>query len=133
MTALSPRRLVLKRLLRHSLARVSLVFLALLLLLSLAAPLIAQLRGIDPQRETRVTELAKNMSTGQLADLLTPVTVRQAPVDDPQGAPQMVEKPGIILGRELAARLGVFTGDIIKIFRHDFNFGADIKRLAALC
>ncbi|NDH62276.1 MAG: ABC transporter permease [Alphaproteobacteria bacterium] len=47
-TALSPRRLVLKRLLRHSLARVSLVFLALLLLLSLAAPLIAQLRGIDP-------------------------------------------------------------------------------------
>ena len=40
--------LVLKRLLRHSLARVSLVFLALLLLLSLAAPLIAQLRGIDP-------------------------------------------------------------------------------------
>ena len=48
MTALSPRRLVLKRLLRHSLARVSLVFLALLLLLSLAAPLIAQLRGIDP-------------------------------------------------------------------------------------
>ncbi|MBH0194182.1 MAG: lipoprotein-releasing system transmembrane subunit LolC, partial [Nitrospira sp.] len=73
------------------------------------------LRGIDPERETQVTELAKNMSTGQLADLLTPVTVRQAPVDAPQGAPQMVEKPGIILGRELAARLGVFTGDIITV------------------
>ncbi len=73
------------------------------------------LRGIDPQRETQVTELAKNMSTGQLADLLTPVKVRQAPVDDPQGAPQMVDKPGIILGRELAARLGVFTGDIINV------------------
>ncbi len=73
------------------------------------------LRGIDPQRETQVTELAKNMSTGQLADLLTPVKVRQAPVDDPQGAPQMVDKPGIILGRELATRLGVFTGDIITV------------------
>ncbi len=73
------------------------------------------LRGIDPQRETQVTELAKNMSTGQLADLLTPVKVRQVPVDDPQGAPQMVDKPGIILGRELAARLGVFTGDIITV------------------
>ena len=73
------------------------------------------LRGIDPQRETQVTELAKNMSTGQLADLLTPVKVRQVPVDDPQGAPQMVDKPGIILGRELATRLGVFTGDIITV------------------
>jgi lipoprotein-releasing system permease protein len=73
------------------------------------------LRGIDPQRETQVTELAKNMTTGQLTDLLTPVKVRQTPVDDPQGAPQLVEKPGIILGRELALRLGVFTGDIINV------------------
>ena len=49
MTAvLSPRRLVWGRLLRHRLAQLSLVFLAVLLVLSLAAPLIAQLRGIDP-------------------------------------------------------------------------------------
>jgi lipoprotein-releasing system permease protein len=73
------------------------------------------LRGIDPQRETQVTELAKNMTTGQLTDLLTPVKVHQTPIDDPQGAPQLVEKPGIILGRELALRLGVFTGDIINV------------------
>ena len=33
---------------RHRLAQVSLVFLAVLLVLSLAAPLIAQLRGVDP-------------------------------------------------------------------------------------
>ena len=46
--ALSPRRLVLQRLLRHRLAQLSLVFLAVLLFLSLAAPLIAELRGIDP-------------------------------------------------------------------------------------
>jgi peptide/nickel transport system permease protein len=44
----SPSRLVLRRFLRHRLAEVSLVFLAVLLILSLAAPLIAQLRGIDP-------------------------------------------------------------------------------------
>ena len=47
-TALSPGRLVWRRLLRHRLAQVSLVFLAALLVLSLGAPLIAQWRGIDP-------------------------------------------------------------------------------------
>ncbi|HEX5647399.1 MAG TPA: lipoprotein-releasing ABC transporter permease subunit [Nitrospira sp.] len=73
------------------------------------------LRGIDPQREATVTELAKNMSAGQLTDLLTPVKVRQAPVDDPQGAPQLVDKPGIILGKELAMRLGVFPGDTLNV------------------
>lgn len=73
------------------------------------------LRGIDPQREATVTELAKNMSEGQLTDLLTPVKVRQAPVDDPQGAPQLVDKPGIILGKELAMRLGVFPGDTLNV------------------
>jgi lipoprotein-releasing system permease protein len=73
------------------------------------------LRGIDPQREAIVTELAKNMSAGQLTDLLTPVKVRQAPVDDPQGEPQIVDKPGIILGKELAMRLGVFPGDTLNV------------------
>ena len=49
MTALaSPGRLVWTRLMRHRLALVSLVFLAILLVLSLAAPLIAGLRGVDP-------------------------------------------------------------------------------------
>lgn len=73
------------------------------------------LRGIDPQREATVTELAKNMSAGQLTDLLAPVKVRQAPVDDPQGEPQVVDKPGIILGKELAMRLGVFPGDTLNV------------------
>ncbi len=44
----SPRALVWRRLIRHRLAQVSLIFLATLLVLSLAAPLIAQMRGIDP-------------------------------------------------------------------------------------
>ncbi|MDX2253762.1 MAG: lipoprotein-releasing ABC transporter permease subunit, partial [Nitrospira sp.] len=73
------------------------------------------LRGIDPEREAKVTELAKNMSAGQLTDLLTPVKVRQAPVDDPQGELQVVDKPGIILGKELAMRLGVFPGDTLNV------------------
>ncbi len=46
--AASPARLVWRRLLRHRLAQASFVFLAVMLLLSLAAPLIAGLRGIDP-------------------------------------------------------------------------------------
>ena len=73
------------------------------------------LRGIDPERESHVTELAKNISSGQLTDLLTPVKVKQAPVDDPQGEPQLVQKPGIILGKELALRLGVFIGDTVNV------------------
>jgi len=43
-----PTRLVWRRLLRHRLAEASLVFLAVLLALSFAAPLIAQLRDVDP-------------------------------------------------------------------------------------
>jgi peptide/nickel transport system permease protein len=46
--AASPTLLTWRRFLRHRLAEASLVFLATLLALSLAAPLIAQLRGIDP-------------------------------------------------------------------------------------
>jgi peptide/nickel transport system permease protein len=46
--AASPTGLVWRRLLRHRLAQASLVFLVILLALSLAAPLIARLRGIDP-------------------------------------------------------------------------------------
>ncbi|MGQ0694959.1 MAG: lipoprotein-releasing ABC transporter permease subunit [Nitrospiraceae bacterium] len=73
------------------------------------------LRGIDPKREAQVTELAKNISSGQLTDLLTPVKVKQGPVDDPEGEAQLVDKPGIILGKELALRLGVFTGDTLNV------------------
>ena len=46
--AVSPSRMVWRRFLRHRLAEVSLVFLIALLVLSLAAPLIAELRGVDP-------------------------------------------------------------------------------------
>jgi lipoprotein-releasing system permease protein len=73
------------------------------------------IRGIDPQREGTVTELAKNLSTGQLDDLSRPVKVKQPPADDPNGRPVETEKPGIILGKELALRLGVFVGDTVNV------------------
>ncbi|MFI5031124.1 MAG: ABC transporter permease [Reyranellales bacterium] len=43
-----PTRLVWRRLIQHRLAEISLVFLVVLLVLSFTAPLIAQLRGVDP-------------------------------------------------------------------------------------
>jgi lipoprotein-releasing system permease protein len=73
------------------------------------------LRGIDPVREAQVTEVAKNVSTGQLTDLLSPIKMQETPAGDPEGTPQTVEKPGIILGKELALRLGVFTGDTLNV------------------
>jgi len=73
------------------------------------------LRGIDPKREALVTELAQNMTSGELTDLLTPVTVKQPPADNPLGEPRLIEKPGIILGKELAQRLGVFPGDTLNV------------------
>jgi lipoprotein-releasing system permease protein len=73
------------------------------------------LRGIDPLREGHVTELAKNLGTGELSDLSKPVKVKQSPADDPTGPAVETEKPGIILGKELAMRLGVFVGDTVNV------------------
>jgi lipoprotein-releasing system permease protein len=53
------------------------------------------LRGIDPATAGRVTDLDKNLLGGSLADLTK--TGKEG-------------EPGIILGKELAARLGAFLG-----------------------
>lgn len=71
------------------------------------------LRGVDPEREARVTELGKNMKMGRLEDLLKPV-----PVTVPTGTDNQMEqalRPGIILGKELSFRLGAFVGDVINV------------------
>ena len=73
------------------------------------------LRGVDPQREGKVTELAKNMVSGRLEDLGKPIVVNMPPIDNPDGPPQPMEKPGIILGKELALRLGAFVGDTVSV------------------
>lgn len=56
-------------------------------------------RGIDPKTEGSVTDLAKNMTVGLLANLES--AGRKA--------------PGIIIGEDLARKLGVSVGDIITL------------------
>lgn len=76
-------------------------------------------RGIDPKREVRVTELGKNISSGRLDDLESePASV--APSKEPRpAAPGTIPTPsnpvGIVLGKELALRLGVTVGDTLNI------------------
>ena len=62
------------------------------------------LRGIDPQREGRVTDIEKNMVQGTVQALEPPAEALDPP-------PQ----PGILIGRELAGRLGAFVGDTINV------------------
>ncbi|HXF91159.1 MAG TPA: lipoprotein-releasing ABC transporter permease subunit [Nitrospiraceae bacterium] len=73
------------------------------------------LRGIDPQREARVTDLAKNLRAGTLLDLNTPVQVTQPVEGSGTGEPEVVTRPGIILGKELSLRLGAFVGDTVNV------------------
>jgi len=58
------------------------------------------LKGIDPEREGEVTELAKNLKAGKLADL------KEAPSG---------EIPGIILGAELAKHLSTAPGETLQV------------------
>ena len=62
------------------------------------------LRGIDPKKEPEVTEITKNVKSGAVQDLAVPDASTQT---DP--------KPGIILGKELARRLGVVVGSRINV------------------
>ncbi len=58
------------------------------------------LKGIDPKRVGKVTELARNLQTGRLEDLM----------EEKEGDP-----PGIILGVELAKHLSVSLNDSIQV------------------
>ncbi|WP_447977343.1 FtsX-like permease family protein [Candidatus Nitrospira bockiana] len=87
------------------------------------------LRGIDPQKEVRVTELGKNVKRGSLEDLANPEGIAPADRLDSQGAEPAAAKPkegesavagtrkhpGIVLGKELALRLGAFVGDTVNV------------------
>jgi lipoprotein-releasing system permease protein len=75
------------------------------------------LRGIQPSQETQVTDLQANMKFGDLADLTHPLKPSPPPhsgQDDPTPSTSS-NRPGIILGKELAFRLGVFIGDTINV------------------
>jgi lipoprotein-releasing system permease protein len=66
----------------------------------------ATIKGVDPALEPSVTDIRTAMQQGSLDDL--------APSDAPDATDaQML--PGIVLGSDLAASLGVGVGDIISI------------------
>ena len=56
------------------------------------------LRGIDPDLESKATDVARFMKEGRFADLKS-----------------KDEIPGIIIGKELASSIGVFKGDLITV------------------
>src|SRR5258707_8457310 len=58
-----------------------------------------QIKGIDPVLEQQVTNLRQSITSGSIEALNTP-----------DG-----ELPGILLGKELAAKLGVTTGDSVSL------------------
>ncbi len=74
-------------------------------------------RGIDPKREIRVTELGKNIATGRLEDLESgPAPQEHSPATIAPGALPAPSHPiGIVLGKELALRLGVTVGDTLNL------------------
>ena len=80
------------------------------------------LRGIDPLKEVRVTELGKNIKAGRLSDLTTSaqasatdtLVADTATKPDPK-APAISEHPGIVIGKELSLRLGAFVGDHVNV------------------
>ena len=75
------------------------------------------LRGIDPTREARVTEIESNLKYGSLPDLEEPPQpVEPIPGPNPTSESRPTPpRPGIFLGKELALRLGVFLGDTVNV------------------
>ncbi|MEK6684552.1 MAG: lipoprotein-releasing ABC transporter permease subunit [Nitrospirota bacterium] len=71
------------------------------------------LRGIDPALEGTVTDIEKNLVQGSLADLTAPALPADGPAPPEDKALQ--PKLAIIVGKELAARLGTFLGDTIHV------------------
>ena len=75
------------------------------------------LRGIQTEQEVQVTDLQANIKFGDLAGLKNPSMVPPESGHSLSGqAPSpSANRPGIILGKELSMRLGVFIGDSINV------------------
>ena len=75
------------------------------------------LRGIQTEQEVQVTDLQANMKFGDLAGLKYPALApleSGGPLSGKAASPS-ANRPGIILGKELSMRLGVFIGDSINV------------------
>ncbi len=75
------------------------------------------LRGIQTEQEIQVTDLQANLKFGDLAglkdsSLVPPESGRSLSGQAPSPS---ANRPGIILGKELSMRLGVFIGDSINV------------------
>jgi lipoprotein-releasing system permease protein len=68
------------------------------------------IRGVDPQREQAVTDLAKNIREGRL-DRLREEGAQASNTEEAAPA----QPPGIVLGRELVKNLQTFVGDVITV------------------
>jgi len=75
------------------------------------------LRGIQTEQEVQVTDLQANIKFGDLAGLKNSSLVSHESGRSLSGqAPSpSTNRPGIILGKELSMRLGVFIGDSINV------------------
>ncbi|UCH92037.1 MAG: lipoprotein-releasing ABC transporter permease subunit [Nitrospirota bacterium] len=75
------------------------------------------LRGIQPKQEIQVTDLQANMKFGDLAGLKDPSlnSHESGRALSGQAPSPSANRPGIILGKELSMRLGVFIGDSINV------------------
>ncbi len=72
-------------------------------------------RGIDPKREVRVTEVGKNITAGRLEELEPDSGVAPPAAPRPGAPPAPASQPGMALGKELALRLGVTVGDSVNV------------------
>jgi peptide/nickel transport system permease protein len=108
-SATSPVRLVWGRFLRHRLAEVSLVFLTVLLVLSLAAPVIAELRGIDPSMTDLYRRLEGPSAEHWLGTDDLGRDLFQRLVDGGRGS-LMVGLAGALLSAVVGAIVGVVAG-----------------------
>jgi len=78
------------------------------------------LRGIDPEQETRVTDIRTNLKFGELPHLdhppeFLPSSAPNGHTPEKPDAPKPKKHPGIIVGKELSFRLGVFLGDTLNV------------------
>lgn len=78
------------------------------------------LRGIHPGQEVQVTDLQANLKFGELDHLDHPPDFPPSSSPNHNGTetgtpPQRKKNPGIIVGKELSFRLGVFLGDTLNV------------------